>query len=101
MKRNQSALCLALSRRLQALSVPRKTRFTLLALAALVCCIFIAIPTVFLAAGTMQKGSTGPIQGGKATGLTPTWSQPERFAETPALRDIKTEPLSPEQWARL
>ena len=97
MKRNQSTL----GHRLQGASVPRKTRFTLLTLAALGCCIFIAVPTVLVATGTMQKGPSGPIQGGKATGLTPTWSQPERFAETPALRDIKTEPLSPEQWAKL
>ncbi len=100
MKRIQSTLSRALGRRPQPPSAPRK-RFAVLAIAAFVCAIFIAVPTVFVATGTMQKGSSGPIQGGKASGLTPTWSQAERFAETPALRDLKPEPLTPEQAAKL
>ena len=101
MKRIQSTFGRALNRRLQAFSSPRRARFAVLAIAAFVCAIFIAVPTVFVASGTMQKGLTGPVQGGKATGLIPTWSQAEHFVETPALRDIKPESLSPEQWAKL
>src|SRR5258706_11141527 len=100
MKRIQSTLSRALGRRPQPPSAPRK-RFAVLAIAAFVCAVFIAVPTVFVATGTMQKGSSGPIQGGKASGLTPTWSQAESFHETPALRDLKPEPLTPEEAAKL
>jgi len=101
MKRIQSTFSRALSRRLQALSAPRKARLAVLTLAVLVCSFLIAVPTVFVASATMQKKPSGPIQGGKSTGLTPTWSQAERFVETAALRDIKGEPLTPEQSEKL
>jgi HYR domain len=101
MKRIQSKLSRALGRRLQPLSAQHKTRFAVLALAAFVCSLLIAVPTVFVASGNMQKGLPSPGGGGKSTGLVPSWQQAVKFAETPALRDLKPEPLTPEQAEKL
>jgi len=103
MKRIQSTLSRAVNRRLHAFSAQRKTRFAVLALAALACSLLVAVPTVFVASGNMQKGLPAPSPGGggKNTGLVPTWSQAVAFAETPALRDIQPAALTPEEAEKL
>ena len=103
MKRIQTTLSRALGRRLRPVSNQRKTRLAVLALGALVCSLLIAVPTVFVASGNMQKGLPAPSPGGggKSTGYVPSWQQAVNFAETPALRDLQPEPLSPEQAEKL
>ena len=103
MKRIQSTFSRVLDRRLQSLSAPRKTRFAVLYLAALLCTIFIAVPTVFVATGNTQKGAAPPASQGKGispgaqTGLTPSFSRAVAVVQTPAVRDIKFEQLTEEQ----
>jgi HYR domain-containing protein/carboxypeptidase family protein len=75
----------------------RNKRNRVLALAVFVCALCVIVPTVFLS-GPIQKGSTAPVQGkvGASLGLKPTFSQAVAFVETPAVRDLRVEPLSPE-----
>jgi len=103
MKRIHSTLSRALGRRIQPLSAQRKARFAVLALAALVCSLLVAVPTVFVASGSMQKGVIAPPAGGggKSTELVPSWQQAVNFAETPALRDLRPAALTPEEAEKL
>jgi hypothetical protein len=88
----------ALSHRPQKLSSPRKPRLAVAALAAFVCTIFIAVPTVFVATGNSQKGSVRPIHGKdeKSIGLVPYSSEAVAFSETNAVRELKLETLTDE-----
>jgi hypothetical protein len=79
----------------------RTIRILSLAIVAIAASLFVIAPTIFVASGNMQKGTASPIPGGKATGLTPTWSTAVGFLETPELREVKTEPLTREQWEKL
>jgi hypothetical protein len=98
MKRIQSTLSRALGSRLQPPSAPRRKRFAVLAIAVLVCCIFIAVPTFFVAHGNMQKGAPPPPQEqkGPENGITlvPQVGQCVAFAETIPVRDFG--PAQPE-----
>ena len=99
MKRIKSMIGRANDRRLSSHSNPT-IRILSLAIVAIAASLFVIAPTIFVASGNMQKG-TAPIQGGKAMGLMPTWSTAVGFLETPELREVKTEPLTREQWEKL
>src|SRR5262245_61405424 len=103
MKRIQSTLSLVINRKLEGMSAGRKARLAVLGLATIVCGLFIVIPTAFLATGNIQKGTAGGVQagGGKATGVTPSFSQAVTMIETPALRDIAPTALTPEEAAKV
>src|ERR1044071_4163953 len=100
MKWIQSTLSRARSPR--ALS-PGRTRFAVLVLAILGFGFFVVVPSSFFASGDMQKGGAiSPAQGGgKASGFVPSWSQAVKFAETPAVRDIKFAALSDDEIAKI
>ncbi len=97
MKPIQSTLRGALGRRPNASSAPRRSRFAVLALAVVLCSIVIIVP-VFVASGSMQKGSA-PVPGaakgqGASSSLVPYSSQAAAFYETQALRDLKPTSLT-------
>jgi hypothetical protein len=105
MKRIQSRFSRVLNRRLPFLSTPRKTRLGVLAIAALLCGIVVAVPTVFVASGNIQKGKgTAPaatpgkgVSPGVQTGLVPTYSQAVAVVDTPAVRDLKVPELTDQE----
>jgi hypothetical protein len=103
MKRIQSTFSRMLNRRLHSLSAPRKTRLAVLGLAALLCTVVIAVPTVFVATGNTQKGAAPAASQGKGigpgvqTGLTPSFSRAVAVIDTPAVRDLKPDELTDEQ----
>jgi HYR domain/Carboxypeptidase regulatory-like domain len=86
----------------QAFSSSKKTVAKFFALGILVSSILILVPTVFLFGGAPQKQTVGVgVGAGKPTGLRPTFSQAVAFVETPAVRDLPVEALTPEQASKI
>jgi hypothetical protein len=99
MKRIQSTLSRALGRRLNPTSSPRKVRFAVVALAALACSLFIALPTVFLASWHVQKSSPISPQQGRypEKPFVPYVSEAVAFVRTRPVSELRPEPFTPEQ----
>lgn len=103
MKRIQFTLSYALNRLPVALSVRHKARLAVRAFVVCAGSCLVVVPGFLVASGNMQKGLSGPTpgDGGKTTGLKPSWSQAAVVVETMAIRDLHVEPLSPEQLEKL
>jgi hypothetical protein len=80
----------------------RTIRFGLLSMFIVALALFIIVPTTFLSSGPAQKG-TGAAQtgGGKVISSAPYVASAVKVVETPALRDIQPEPVSPEKMEKI
>ena len=96
----RSAFGRSLTRRLRPeSSAPRKAKARVIVISLFVCSLFLLVPTLFLSSGAVQ-GQKGGIGGAQKPPQTQNYevysSQASWFRETPALRDLKPEPLSQE-----